>query len=58
MAGLIPVRRTVEEIERANDELLRRHQEQLQKWIAERRSKTLNNHTRFNDLDPLKVSNC
>lgn len=37
MAGLIPIRRTVEEIERANAELLRQHHEHLARWIAQRR---------------------
>ena len=37
MAGLIPVRRTVEEIDRANAELLRQHHEYLARWIAQRK---------------------
>jgi hypothetical protein len=37
MAGLIPIRRTVEEIDRANAELLRQHHEYLARWIAQRK---------------------
>lgn len=37
MAGLIPIRRTVEELDRANAKLLREHQEYLASWIEQRK---------------------
>jgi hypothetical protein len=37
MSGLIPVKRSVEEISRADSELLRKHHEYLASWIAQRK---------------------
>jgi len=37
MAGLIPAKRSVEEINRANSELVRKHHEYLAGWIAQRK---------------------
>jgi hypothetical protein len=36
MAGLVPKRKTRDEIERANEELLQRHRAYLEAWIANR----------------------
>jgi hypothetical protein len=36
MAGLLPERRSRNELERANDELIKRHQNHLQSWISEK----------------------
>lgn len=33
MAGLVPKRRTSDELERANNQLLEKHREHLQSWI-------------------------
>jgi len=37
MAGLKPVRRSVEEIEKADQELIRQHHEYLASWIKQQR---------------------
>ena len=33
MAGLVPKRRTSDELERANNQLLEKHREHLQSWV-------------------------
>jgi hypothetical protein len=36
MAGLLPEKRSRNELERANDELIKRHQHHLQSWLSEK----------------------
>jgi len=43
MAGLLPERRSRNELERANDELIKRHQHHLQSWLSD---KTADSHAR------------
>jgi hypothetical protein len=35
MAGLLPERRSRNELERANDELIKKHRHHLQSWLSE-----------------------
>jgi hypothetical protein len=60
MAGLIPVRRTVEEIDRANSELLRQHHEYLAGWIAQRKPQAVDSEDsrRSHDAIDAAKSSC
>ena len=61
MAGLVPVKRTREEIQRANRDLLEKHRAYLASWVSEKSS--LSNHaqpsstTQSYDTKGKKVAN-
>jgi hypothetical protein len=40
MAGLLPERRSRNELERANNELIKRHQNHLQTWLLDKAANT------------------
>jgi hypothetical protein len=56
MAGLLPERRSRSDLERANDELIKKHRHHLQSWLSEKAANSLTKSKRSGAQQQSEIS--